>query len=264
MWLRSRAVDHAGICRIRLAGNAIGGVMKLCAYLRVGSVVQVEAWGLSRQEAAAQSWARAHGHHIVEWRKDEGVSGTSEALDRPGLRAAIELVNAGAVDGILVADLARFAGKLTMQEAALALVWRAGGKVFTTATGEVLCEGSDDPSRNLIRQMVGAMIDYENGMATLRMREGKRANATTGRKTDGQYAYGYSSTGTGRERDAGPHAEQRIVVRRIIEMRDAGQSFRQICDALNSYGITTKFGKAWVPMTVKRIYDREVTHADIG
>jgi len=231
--------------------------MKLVAYLRVSSAVQVEAWGLDRQESAVKKWARSNGHRITAWRRDEGVSGTREAVDRPGLSEAIEMVSAGSVDGILVADLDRFARKLTVQEAALALVWRAGGNVFTATAGEVLREDPDDPSRTLIRQVMGAVIEYEKGMSTLRMRQGKTAKkAATGRKTDGQYAYGFQPTGTGRERDAGPQPEQQAVVSRIVDMHNDGQSYRQICDQLNAEGIPTKLGRQWVPMTVKRIYDR--------
>jgi DNA invertase Pin-like site-specific DNA recombinase len=230
--------------------------MKLVAYLRVSSAVQLEAWGMDRQEAAVRAWAKTNGHRIAEWRRDEGVSGTLESVDRPGLSEAIELVGTSAVDGLLVADLDRFARKLTVQETTLALVWRAGGRVFTATGGEVLCEDPDDPSRNLIRQVMGAVIEYEKGMAVMRMRHGKRAKATTGRKTDGQYAYGYQATGHGRERDAGPEPEQQAVVARIVAEREAGRSYRAICDALNDEGVPTKQGRTWLPMTVKRIHDR--------
>lgn len=232
--------------------------MRLVAYTRVSSAVQLEAWGLDRQMAVINKWARDNEHHVTERRRDEGKSGTLEAVDRPGLSEAIELVSDGKVDGIVVADLDRFARKLTVQETALALVWARGGRVFSvTGGGEVLAEDPDDPSRNLIRQVMGAVIEYEKNMSVMRMRHGKRAKATTGRKTDGQYAYGYQQTGTGKERDAGPEPVQQSVVARIVEMRDDGASYREICDALNADGVPTKQGKTWVPMTVKRIFDRE-------
>jgi DNA invertase Pin-like site-specific DNA recombinase len=232
--------------------------MKLAAYLRVSSAVQVEAWGLPRQEAAIRAWCKANGHRVTEWRRDEGVSGTIEAVDRPGLSEAIELVNAGVVDGIIVADLDRFARKLTVQETALALVWKFGGTVFTATGGEVLAEDPDDPSRNLIRQVMGSVIEYEKNMLVMRMRQGKNVKRATGRKAEGQYAYGQQATGTGRERDAGPQQEQQAIIRRIVDARQAEQSFRVICQMLNADGIPTKRGNQWVPMTVKRIYDRAV------
>lgn len=238
--------------------------MKLVAYLRVSSAVQVEAWGLDRQESAVRKWAKFNGHRITEWRRDEGKSGTLEAVDRLGLSESLELVSARKVDGILVADLDRFARKLTVQETALALVWKAGGQVFTATSGEVHREDPDDPSRNLIRQVMGAVIEYEKNMSVLRMRKGKAAKALTGRKTDGQYAYGYQQTGTGRARDAGPQPEQQAIVNRIVEARNAGNSFRDICAQLNAEAVPTKNGRAWLPMTVKRVYDRSRSVQKVG
>jgi DNA invertase Pin-like site-specific DNA recombinase len=230
--------------------------MDLVAYLRVSSKVQLEAWGMDRQESAVRHWAKVNGHRITEWRRDEGESGTIEAVDRPGLSAAIELVKAKTVGGIVVADLDRFARALTVQETALALTWLAGGSVFTATWGEVPRNDPDDPSRTLIRQVMGSVVEYEKSMLVLRMRKGKAAKSTTGRKTDGQYAYGYKATGTGRDRDAGPQPEQQAVVARIVQLRDAGQSWRQVCDELNAGGVPTKQGRQWLPMTAKRIYDR--------
>lgn len=234
--------------------------MKLVAYTRVSSAVQLEAWGMDRQRAVINKWAKDNGHRITERRCDEGVSGTIEAVDRPGLNEAIELVGDSKVDGIIVADLDRFARKLAVQETALALVWARNGHVFSvTGGGEVRADDPDDPARLLIRQVMGAVIEYEKNMSVMRMRHGKQAKRTTGKKADGQYAFGYQQTGTGRDKDAGPQVEQQKVVHRIVELRDAGHSFREICDELNAEGVKTKRGCDWVPMTVKRIYDREAS-----
>lgn len=234
--------------------------MKLAAYTRVSSAVQLEAWGLDRQKTVIRKWVRDNGHKITEWRCDEGRSGTLESVDRPGLNEAIELVSDGRVDGIVVADLDRFARKLAVQETALALVWARDGHVFSvTGGGEVKADDPDDPARLLIRQVMGAVIEYEKNMSVMRMRHGKKAKGLTGRKTDGQYAYGYQQTGTGRDRDAGPEPAQQAVVRRILDRRDAGRSYREICAELNAEGVPTKHGREWAPMTVKRIADREAS-----
>ena len=43
---------------------------------------------------------------------------------------------------------------------------------------------------------------------------------------------------------------------RIRSMRGAGSTLQGICDALKSDGVKTRFGKAWMPMTVARIAKR--------
>lgn len=232
-------------------------VMTLLAYLRVSSAGQVDAWGLDRQEAAVRGFARAGGHQIAAWYRDEGVSGTVDALDRPQLAAAIRDLRSG-IDGILVADLDRFARSLTVQEAALGVIWRAGGKVFTATGGEVLADDPDDPSRTLIRQVMGAVIEFEKRQAVKRMRGGMVAKAAAGRKATGAYPFGYRGEGSGRARDAVPDVEEQRTVQLIADMRRDGASYREVCAALLIAGHVSKRGRSWHPMTVKRIHDREI------
>jgi DNA invertase Pin-like site-specific DNA recombinase len=247
--------------RRRAAVSDSGGsdtvqVMRVVAYLRVSSAGQVDAWGLDRQEDAIKTYAKNNGHKIIDWCRDEGLSGTLEAVERPGLLAAIDMVPNRA-DGIIIADLDRFARKLTVQETALAVVWRAGGRVLTATSGEIHKEDPEDPSRNLIRQVQGAVIEYEKNMAVKRMRDGRRAKAATGKKSTGQYAFGYHRVGEGRDKDAGVNPERYPVVELIKDLRTNKHSYREICDYLNARGYLTKRGRKWLPMTVKRIYERE-------
>lgn len=226
--------------------------MRVIGYLRVSSAGQVDAWGLDRQEAAIRTWSRTSGHRIVAWHRDEGVSGTVEAVDRPGLAAAIDELGAAA-DGIVVADLDRLARKLTVQEAALAVIWRAGGRVFTATSGEVLQEDPDDPARTLVRQVMGAVIEYEKRQAVKRMRDGRRAKQLAGRHAVGQYAYGYRGEGKGRERDAAPEPEEQRAVALIVKRRAQGCSFRAIATELDAEGLKPRRAARWSAMSVRSV-----------
>ncbi len=230
--------------------------MKLVGYLRVSSAGQVDAWGLDRQEVAITTWARMHGHKIVTWHRDEGVSGTVEAVDRPGLAAAIDQL--GAVDGIVIADLDRLARKLTVQEAALAVIWRAGGRVFTSTGGEVLQEDPEDPARTLVRQVMGAVIEYERHQIVKRMRDGRRAKALAGKHATGQYAYGYRGQGSGRERDAAPNPGEQEAVALIVALRGDGWSYRRIAGRLDELGHRPRRAEQWSPMAVRSVARRHL------
>ena len=231
-------------------------VMRLIAYLRVSSAGQIDAWGLDRQEAAIKTWAKINGHRIVRWCRDEGVSGTIEALERPGMSEAIEAIGAG-VDGLVVADLDRFARQLMVQEAALGVIWKAGGHVFTVTGGEVQRDDPDDGARTLIRQVLGAVIQYEKHQAVRRMREGRKAKAAAGRKAVGDYAYGYQGDGKGRDRDAAPHPNEQRAVVRIVELRRSGRSYRQIAAALDHEGLRPRRAETWSAMAVRNVATRE-------
>lgn len=75
----------------------------------------------------------------------------------------------------------------------MAEVRRLGGEVETCAAGEAgyLADEPDDPSRRMIRQVLGAVAEYEWSMIALRLRAGRRA-----KHLRGGYAYGAPRYGT--------------------------------------------------------------------
>ena len=159
--------------------------MNLIAYTRVSSDGQLDGFGIDTQERAIASWTKAHGHRIVRTVSDVGVSGATDAVDRPGLSAALEALDAREAHGLVVARLDRLARALTVQEAALAFIWRIGAEVFTADAGQVLRDDPDDPMRTALRQVVGVFAELDRRMVVKRLRDGRAAKSATGRKAVG-------------------------------------------------------------------------------
>ena len=87
-----------GFCGVRK-----GAVMKLVAYLRVSTRAQAdEGFGLDVQAEAIEKWIAKHGHELVATMRDEGISGTREAVDRPGLSDALTAIEDGRAEGLVV------------------------------------------------------------------------------------------------------------------------------------------------------------------
>ncbi|MFE9192044.1 recombinase family protein [Micromonospora sp. NPDC007208] len=231
-------------------------MLKLIGYLRVSSAGQVEAWGLDRQEAAIRRWAKANYGRIVKWCRDEGVSGTVEAVERPGLAEAIELMAPLKADGIIAADMDRYARKLMVQEAAFGVIWQRGGRAFTATGGEVLQDQDDDAARTLIRQVLGAVAQYEKTQAVMRMRHGRLAKQRAGRKSTGSYAFGFHGEGKGRERDAAPNPAEQAARDEIVRRRKAKESFREIAAALDAAGLKPRRADRWSAMAVRSVARR--------
>lgn len=226
-------------------------------YLRVSSEGQLDGFGLDVQEKACRAWAKSNGHRIVTTHTDAGVSGALEAAERPGLSAALlALQHPPDADGLLVARLDRLARALTVQEAALAVAWRSGGRVFTADTGEVLRDDPDDPMRTALRQVVGVFAELDRRMVVKRLRDGRKAKAETGRHAQGAYAYGYAGEGRGRARDATPVPEEQRAVARILELREKGESYRAIAAALDAEGMRPRRAAQWSAMSVRNIANR--------
>jgi DNA invertase Pin-like site-specific DNA recombinase len=231
--------------------------MRLIGYLRVSSESQLEGYGLDSQQLAVVRWANHQRHEIIRTVSDAGVSGATDALDRPGLAEVLQAVMTGEAEGVVVARLDRLARALTVQEATLGLLWRAKGKVFTVDQGEVLQDDPDDPMRTALRQVVGVFSELERRLVTKRLKDGRATKAATGRKAVGTYAFGQRAGGVGRDRDAVDDPGELRTVQRILERRAAGQSYRHIASDLNTDKVPTKLGGSWHAMTVRNIVRRQ-------
>jgi DNA invertase Pin-like site-specific DNA recombinase len=233
--------------------------MRLAAYIRVSSESQLDGFGLDVQRDAIKRWSKANGHRIVSWHEDAGVSGAKEAVDRPGLSAALlALQQPPDADALVVAKLDRLARALTVQEATLAIAWRAGARVFSADAGEVLADDPDDPMRTAIRQVVGLFAELDRRMVVKRLRDGRRAKAETGRKATGQYRYGYKGAGKGRERDEAGDVDEQRAVARITALRAAGESYRAIATVLDTEGLRPRRAASWSAMSVRNVALREL------
>lgn len=227
--------------------------MRLVAYVRVSTKEQVESgYGLPQQRAQIKAWAKRCGHTIARWESDEGASGSNGLDTRIGLYSALQAVESGEAEGLVVKQLDRLARDRVLQETLLAQLWRHGAQVFSTvdAESDSLADGGADPTRNLTRQILGAIAEYERALIVMRLRGGKLAKQAEGGYIGGRVPYGKRLTDDGR---IIPDEYEVDVIQRMQSMRSDGASFRQICSTLNAADIRTKEGSEWVPPTVRSI-----------
>jgi len=223
--------------------------LKLVAYCRVSSNAQVERDTVSVQRKELERWAKRRGHRIVRWCTDEAVSGTVEALARPGLSCALEAVEKGHAAALVLTKLDRLARDLTTQEATLALFWKAGGRVVTTEQGEVLADDPTDPIRTAMRQMAGAFAQLERGMIRLRMENGRSDKREKGGYVGGAPRYGEKAEG----KALVINEDEKATVDQLLALRRSEMSYRQIAAELNARGRVTKHGHQWLAPTVRRV-----------
>jgi DNA invertase Pin-like site-specific DNA recombinase len=145
---------------------AIYTLVKLAAFLRVSTDRQAEhGQGLDVQRAAIKEWARSNGHQVVLWATDEGQSGSNGLDTREGLFDAVTAIQDGTAEGLIVYKLDRLARDLVLQETLLGMVAKADGRVFSTfASEDALLDPNgeeDSPDRAMIRQILGAVAQYE-------------------------------------------------------------------------------------------------------
>ena len=110
------------------------------------------------------------------------------------------------------------------------------------------------PAGKLIRQVLGAVNEYERSMIVLRMKSGRTVKAAKGGYAGyGSPAFGLRSV----DKDLVTDERQSAVAVRIRELRKAGKSLRQIAGQLNAEGLKPKRGGVWHSMTISRVLERK-------
>src|SRR6266404_1838086 len=134
---------------------------KAVSYLRVSGRSQVERDGFPRQRDAIARYAKSQGIEVVNEYRDEGVSGTRELDNREGLRDLLTRIRANGVRLVLVENATRLARDLMVSEVILRELRDAGVSVIAADSGTDLTVDDDDPTRKLIRQVLGAVAEFE-------------------------------------------------------------------------------------------------------
>lgn len=239
--------------------------MRVVGYIRVSTDKQAEeGLGLEVQEAELRRWAKAHGHRLVDVVRDEGRSGAADVAARPGLAEALAMLASGRravrpagepwAEALAVARLDRLARDLVLQEQLLAEVRRVGGRVMSCVAGEAgyLEDDPHDPSRALIRQVLGAVAQYERAMIRLRLMAGRQRKAERGGYAGGGRPFGYRTESAELVADV----DEQATLERIHELRSAGASLRSIAQTLTDEGRRPRRAERWHPEVVRGILAR--------
>jgi DNA invertase Pin-like site-specific DNA recombinase len=218
-------------------------MIKAFAYLRVSGRGQIEGDGFDRQLLACTQYAAANGIEIVEVFREEGVSGTKELDDRPALSELFAALEENGIKIVIVEKLDRIARDLIMQETIIADIQKHKNTLLSTAEPD-LC--SQDPSRVLIRQIFGAVAQWECAMIVLKLRGARQRKKARGERGEGRHAFG----------EKPGEAE---VLEQIRAFKAQGDTTRGIAMALNAADVPTRMGGPWKAGTVAKILARDST-----
>ncbi len=215
-------------------------MIKAFGYLRVSGASQLEGDGFARQRASIEAYAAAHGYEITRWFEEEGVSGKTQWGDRPAWVDMMLAVNG--TKTIFVEKLDRVARDLMIQEHIIADLRRRQLDLISVAEPD-LC--IDDPSRKLLRQIMGAIHEYERSQITAKLRAAKTRLKAQGKKSvEGRKPYG-------------THSGERETLEWMRKSREEGATFEAIAAALNGVGTFTRYGKPWVAASICKILKRD-------
>ncbi len=212
-------------------------MVKAFGYLRVSGKGQVDGDGFPRQLQAIKGYTAERGIKLVRVFREEGVSGTKESADRPAWSEVMTALHSDGVRTVIIERLDRLARDLMVQETIIADLRRNGFELVSVAEPDLM---ANDPTRILMRQLMGAVAQYDKSQIVLKLRGARaRARARDGR-CEGRKPYGY-------------YDGEQAVIGRMKELRASGLGFDRIAAQLNAEGLKPRAGERWHGLVVNRI-----------
>jgi len=213
------------------------GMVKAFGYLRVSGKGQVDGDGFPRQLAAIKAYAAANGISIVAVYREKGVCGTTESMDRPAWAEMMTALHSNGVRTIIIEKLDRLARDLMVQEATIADLQKHGFTLLSVAEPDLM---ANDPTRILMRQLMGAVAQYDKSQIVLKLRGARMRKRAKEGRCEGRKPFGYFE------------GEQEVI-ERMRALRASGMGFDRIAVQLNTDGIKPRTGDRWHGLVVNRI-----------
>lgn len=194
---------------------------RIAAYLRVSTQEQKDSGlGIAAQRTKCLAMATVKDWAVPDFFIDEGVSGTKESVDRPGLNALCEAISQKQYNAVIILALDRLGRKTRI---VLDLVEEFTEQGVTL----VSCKESLDtgtPQGQFVLTLFAALAQLERDMIIERTAAAIEERAKKDGERGGRLPFGYVRTSDGIVVDE----ESATIVRKIFSLHRRGYSLRKI------------------------------------
>jgi DNA invertase Pin-like site-specific DNA recombinase len=209
------------------------GPLRLVAYLRVSTNEQAcSGAGVEVQRASIATAVEQHGYELVETFEDAGWS--AKDLNRPGIEAALSMLEDGTADGLIVSKLDRLSRSLLDFASLMERSRKHGWTLIVLDLGLDL----STPAGEMLANVLATFAQFERRLIGQRTRDALAVKRAEGVKL-------------GR-----PRVVPDEVVERIVAERAAGATLQAIADGLTADGVpTARGGSKWWVSSVTAVLD---------
>jgi DNA invertase Pin-like site-specific DNA recombinase len=213
------------------------------AYLRISSAANVGGDSGERQLVAIRAYAKAAGVEIVDTYTDDAVRGDNAIENRPGFASMMERLLSNGVRTIIVETASRFARDLIVQEVGYEML-KARGVTFIAADKPDSFV-DDGPTATLVRQMLGAVAQFEKSMLVSKLKGARDRKRATGARVEGRKPL--SET----------HPEVVALAKQLRRRRLKGgqRSLREVAAELAAFGHLNANGKPFTPQSIQNMLE---------
>jgi DNA invertase Pin-like site-specific DNA recombinase len=216
------------------------------AYVRTSSATNVgeDKDSDRRQLAAITVYAKRAGIEVVDIYRDEAVKGGDPIHERPGFADMLERIEGNGAKANIVETASRFARDLIVQETGYAMLKARGIDLIAADSPTSFLD--ETPTAKLIRQILGAVSEFEKAMLVAKLRGARERKRRTGARVEGRKPIGET------------RPEVVALVRQLARkpVRKPARSLRQIAAELAAAGHLTRHGTPYEATAIKRMLQR--------
>jgi DNA invertase Pin-like site-specific DNA recombinase len=223
---------------------------RVVGYVRVSTDAQADGGvSLDAQRAKLTAYAAALDLDLVRVIDDAGFS--AKTLARPGLTAALAMLESGEADGVLVAKLDRLTRSVRDLGALVERYFSARFSLLSVADSI----DTRSAAGRLVLNVLASVSQWEREACGERTRDALAQLKSEGVRLGGE-ALGWrrsgATDGAGRKLVENLDAEL-ATVEHITALRASGRSLREIAATLTAEGYATKRGGEWAATTVRKV-----------
>jgi len=186
--------------------------------------------GLAAQRAAILAECERRGWHLVDVIEDAGYS--AKDLKRPGVKIALETLQAGGADALVVAKLDRLSRSMLDFAGIMAAAQKQGWGLIALDCAV----DTTTPAGEAMANVLATFAQFERRLISQRTKDALAAKRAQGVRL-------------GR-----PRQLPQPVVNRILDERDSGKTLSAIAEGLNQDRVpTAQGGQRWYPSTVRAV-----------
>jgi site-specific DNA recombinase len=211
--------------------------VKAIGYVRVSTDKQADSGvSLEAQTEKVLAMAVVQGAELVDVIVDAGES--AKSLKRPGMERLRALVEARAIDTVIIAKLDR----LTRSVRDLAELLECFNRRDVSLVSVADSLDTRSAAGRLVLNIMVSVSQWEREAIGERTRDAMSHKRANGERV-GTIPFGYRLSGDGIHLEENP--EEQAVLARARELRASGNTVREIAAELNRSGFATRRGTAW-------------------
>lgn len=214
-------------------------MIEAVGYLRVSGSGQLKGDGFTRQEKNIRKYAKQNNLTITKIYKEEAVKG--KEYIRPALTDLYLDIEHKKDQVIIIEKLDRLARDLMVQEQIVCDMRKKNMKLISTFEGHDLL--GNDPTRKLMRQIMGAFSEYEKEMIIQKLAGARERKKKETGKCEGRKSY----------QETNPEVLEEIKRLRRKPRNGNRLSLKKTVDALNSTHMKTQQGLEFTVGILKKL-----------